>query len=661
MKALKFIFLTALTQLVVVASAQATPSVDTLAVQGYMKKANGTAVSDGTYTVAFGVLQNGSVVWGKSVSTSIASGLFSANLSGAGSNLSAISASTGMNANYSAVTLNPALLTAGATGPLVVRVYAVTAIDGSNPQFDLPLASTPSAFVADTATRVVAGAITLTAIASTARATTSAGAADASKLVVLDSAGQIDISMIPTIPSTSISGQIPVANGGTGSATAAGSRTSLGAAASGANSDITSLSALSTPLSVPQGGSGASTAAGARTNFSAAASGANSDITSLSALSTALTTGQGGTGATTPSGARTNLGAAASGANSDITALSGLSTALTTAQGGTGATTPAAARTSLGVAASGANSDITSLSALSTALSAAQGGTGQSTYTTGDVVYASGASAISKLGIGSAGQVLTVNGGATAPQWSTPSPTASGSTTTILFNDFMSIHAAGVANITNTFVPMDDMVGFSSAATALVRNTAPSSTDVNHPGIMQLFSNAAGVAAGAAYCNVGSSAGAVTSGSMNFTGGVVTLEAVVRVPALGTGATYRVGFGSANVGVTTPTKKAYFEYVGAASGQWTYQAAGTGSTSANVGSTFAANQWMKLTITVDAAASSITFQKDSDTPVTQSTAANIPVATDLLCPFLANVGSAVSSRNLDVDYIKVTKTFSTPR
>ena len=56
------------------------------------------------------------------------------------------------------------------------------------------------------------------------------------------------------------------------------------AAHNGANSDITSLSGLTTPLSVAQGGTGANTSAGARTNLGAAASGVNSDITSLTAL-----------------------------------------------------------------------------------------------------------------------------------------------------------------------------------------------------------------------------------------------------------------------------------------------------------------------------------------------------------------------------------------
>ena len=55
---------------------------------------------------------------------------------------------------------------------------------------------------------------------------------------------------------------IAVADGGTGASTAANARSNLGAAASGANSDITSLSGLTTALSVAQGGTGVSTSTG---------------------------------------------------------------------------------------------------------------------------------------------------------------------------------------------------------------------------------------------------------------------------------------------------------------------------------------------------------------------------------------------------------------
>lgn len=72
---------------------------------------------------------------------------------------------------------------------------------------------------------------------------------------------------------------VTVAEGGTGSTSAGAARTALGAAASGANSDITSLASLSTPLSVAQGGTGAATSAGARTNLGAQATLVAADAT----------------------------------------------------------------------------------------------------------------------------------------------------------------------------------------------------------------------------------------------------------------------------------------------------------------------------------------------------------------------------------------------
>ena len=50
-------------------------------------------------------------------------------------------------------------------------------------------------------------------------------------------------------------------------------------------------------------------------------------------------------------------------------------------------------------------------------ITVAKGGTNTTSYTTGDTVYASGATAISKLGIGTARQGLQTNSGASAPEW----------------------------------------------------------------------------------------------------------------------------------------------------------------------------------------------------------------------------------------------------
>jgi len=54
-------------------------------------------------------------------------------------------------------------------------------------------------------------------------------------------------------------------------------------------------------------------------------------------------------------------------------------------------------------------------------LPVANGGTGLNTLATGSLVYGAGTSAFSTLGIGTAGQILQVNAGATAPQWSSVS------------------------------------------------------------------------------------------------------------------------------------------------------------------------------------------------------------------------------------------------
>ena len=94
-------------------------------------------------------------------------------------------------------------------------------------------------------------------------------------------------------------------------------------------------------------------------------------------------------------------------------ALTYSGTALPVLNGGTGSTTNAGAAFAL----KGANADITSITGLTTALSAGQGGTAQSTWTTGDLLYASAANTLSKLGVGTTGQVLKVTAG--LPAWDT--------------------------------------------------------------------------------------------------------------------------------------------------------------------------------------------------------------------------------------------------
>ncbi|MCC2631344.1 MAG: hypothetical protein K0S20_43 [Patescibacteria group bacterium] len=256
--------------------------------------------------------------------------------------------------------------------------------------------------------------------------------------------GSVSLGGTVTLTNAGVTGLTGTANQISVSASTGSVTLSLPQSIAAASSPTFAGLTLTTALSVGNGGTGATSAAGARSNLGAAASAANSDITSLTgltgAISGATTGGFSGTvsvgsltttgtisGATTVNGA-TISGGTLSGGSLSASAVNGLSvasgtisagtwngTAIGILYGGTGATDAGGARTNLGAAASGANSDITSLAGLTTALSVGQGGTGLASYTSGDLLYASGTTTIAKLGIGSNGNCLVLS--SSLPSW----------------------------------------------------------------------------------------------------------------------------------------------------------------------------------------------------------------------------------------------------
>ena len=184
--------------------------------------------------------------------------------------------------------------------------------------------------------------------------------------------------IVPATTAVTFAGILPVTQGGTGANNAPSARTNLGATGIG--------SALFTAV----------TAASARSTISAAVSGANSDITSLSGLTTPLSVPQGGSGVATLTANGVVLGNGASALSATAVGTTGQ-----VLVGNTGAAPSWATLTGIGVTSfSGGTTGLTPSSAttgaitLAGTLGVANGGTGTTTaFTAGSVVFA-GASGV---------------------------------------------------------------------------------------------------------------------------------------------------------------------------------------------------------------------------------------------------------------------------
>lgn len=283
--------------------------------------------------------------------------------------------------------------------------------------------------------------------------------------------------IIPATTSAPFAGILPVTQGGTGASNAASARTNLGAtgigssvftasttaaarsaisaAASGANSDITSLTGLTTPLSVAQGGTGANSAATARSNLSAAESGSNGDITALTnaagILVGAPTGGAQGAGTINAAGLFINGVGVGTGSGSVTSiAVSGGTTGLTTSGG------PVTTSGTITIAGT---------------LVEANGGTGETTYTNGQLLIGNAAGGLTKATL-TAGSGITVTNGdgaitiaATSAGGTVTSVAASGGTTGLTFTG-SPITSSGTLTLGGTLAIANGGTGATSASGA---------------------------------------------------------------------------------------------------------------------------------------------------------------------------------------------------
>ena len=301
------------------------------------------------------------------------------------------------------------------------------------------------------------------------------------------------------MPAANITGTLPVAHGGTGVTTSTGSGNTvlstsptlvtpaLGTPASGVLTNATGL-----PVSTGISGLGTGVATFLATPSSANLAAAVTDETGTGAL----------VFATSPTLVTPVLGTVAAG--SVLTNATGLP--LTTGVTGT--------------------------------LPAANGGTAQSTYATGDTLYASALNTVSKLTIGSTGQVLTVAGG--VPTWatSTGGVTSFSAGTTGLTPSGVT---TGAITLAGTLIAANGGTGYASYAVGDIVYADTTSTLAKLP----IGSNGHVLTLTAGVPSWTASTGGVTSFSGGTTGltpsgvttGAVTLAGTLAVANGGTGIT----------------------------------------------------------------------------------------------------------------------------
>ena len=215
-------------------------------------------------------------------------------------------------------------------------------------------------------------------------------------------------------------GTLNIASGGTGATTATAARANLSAAKSGANSDITSITGLTTPLSVTQGGTGANDSLsgyifGNGTNpFTSVAAIPMSDLTGT------LPVNKGGTGGTTAAAARVNLLPSYTGNAGKALFINPAATDVewqAVAGAGTVTSVDVSGGTT-GLTATGGPIVAAGTITLGGLLVPVNGGTGIGSYTVGDLLFANTTTQLDKLHVGSSGYLLASNG--TAPAYIDP-------------------------------------------------------------------------------------------------------------------------------------------------------------------------------------------------------------------------------------------------
>jgi len=167
------------------------------------------------------------------------------------------------------------------------------------------------------------------------------------------------------------------------------------------------------------------------------------------------------------------------------------------------------------------------------AIGAIYGGTGQTSYTTGDTLYASASNTLSKLAIGSTGQVLTVAGG--VPTWAntTAATTITDDTTTnaTRYINFTSATSGSLTNIGTSSTKLQYNPSTGALTSTSLTPTNPLGTSYGGTGLTSFTANGVVYASSTSALATGS---ALTFDGTNFsTTGIANIGNGARIQGSG--------------------------------------------------------------------------------------------------------------------------------